>query len=70
MVRNLSKTKKKIQRLRYCNRCNQEFNPTSKYSFICDSCNMNYHKITNENVISLSKFNLDKPVKIVNKTKK
>jgi len=54
------KVKKLFPRIRYCERCEELFSPSSKYSKICDRCNMNNNRITNKHIISLTGINIKK----------
>jgi Zn finger protein HypA/HybF involved in hydrogenase expression len=54
------KIKKLFPRIRYCERCEELFSPTSKYSKICDRCNMNTNRITNKHIISLTGIQIKK----------
>jgi Zn finger protein HypA/HybF involved in hydrogenase expression len=54
------KVKKLFPRIRYCERCEELFSPSSKYSKICDRCNMNNNRITNKHIISLTGIQIKK----------
>lgn len=62
--------KKKFPRVRYCKRCNELFSATSKYSRICNRCNLNNCKITNKHIISLSNVEITNKYKVGDKNKK